>query len=320
MLSTEEDYIKNEYYVYNRQLFGLLGLWDYQRSLKKLIYVRFINLITIVGAFEQIYAILTSERKLNLYTKLLETILPTLGAGSCYYNLTSNATVVHYAKLSRKCTIAMIIILYLYIVFLIFPSLLSIIRYLFGTISYSELILPVHIGHFMENHLNYFLIFWHQCIVIGIVCTVGAANYSMFIGIVLHCCALFNVVIWRINDRFKEKQKNLYCDSKNVKFLDEKNNLLKENEWIIDVIKFYKAAIEFVNFVKVFYEATNLFELSLALFMIMIDYYYVFSPNITKTEGLTKLSYVIGTTFLIFAYFYLGQKLIDHSNKVFLTV
>ncbi|KAL2734630.1 odorant receptor 46a-like isoform X1 [Vespula maculifrons] len=336
MPSTEEDYIQNEYYAYNHRLFRLIGLWEYQRSSKKLIYVCFINLVLMSAIFEQIYLVIKAERKLNSYREIVEVILPIIGAVSCYYNLISNAAIMkkifyrinydwnklsnkreliilkNYAKLSRKCTVAMIIVIYLNVGFLMFSPLLSIIRYHFGTISYNELVLPVHFDLPIKNYLDYYLIFWHQCIIISIICTVGAASYSMFIGIILHCCALFNVVVWKINERFKENRNNYTYDIENV-------NLSEENEWIVDVIEFYKTVIEFVSHYNSL-PTTNLFEGFLALLLIMIDYYYVLSFNINKTEGLAKLSFVIGSLFIIFAYFYLGQKLIDHSNKVFLTI
>nr|XP_050868846.1 uncharacterized protein LOC127072452 [Vespula vulgaris]XP_050868847.1 uncharacterized protein LOC127072452 [Vespula vulgaris] len=132
MSSTEEDYIQNEYYAYNRRLFRLIGLWDYQRSFKKLIYVCFINLLIIITVFELIYAIFNSRREFDSYTELLQNTLPILCTGSCYYNLIWNNAIIKkifyrmnydwkefankeesmilkkYAKLSRKCTVVII--------------------------------------------------------------------------------------------------------------------------------------------------------------------------------------------------------------------
>ncbi|KAF7378717.1 hypothetical protein HZH66_015504 [Vespula vulgaris] len=191
MSSTEEDYIQNEYYAYNRRLFRLIGLWDYQRSFKKLIYVCFINLLIIITVFE---------------------------------------------------------------------------LYFFGIKSYNELDLPIQFDHFTKYRMSYYSAVCLQYAVTIILCTTAVANYSIFIAIILHACALFNVVVWKINERFEN---NCYSDSENV-------NLSEENEWIIDVL----------------------------------------TSNIGKTEELTKLSYVIGTMFTIFAYFYFGQRLIDHNAKV----
>lgn len=54
MPSREEDYIDNEYYVYNRLFFHLIGLWHGRTSLKNLVYICFINFIIIFGSFEQV--------------------------------------------------------------------------------------------------------------------------------------------------------------------------------------------------------------------------------------------------------------------------
>ncbi|XP_047370209.1 odorant receptor 46a-like isoform X2 [Vespa velutina] len=340
MSSKGEDYLDNEYYTYNRWLFRLIGFWEDKTSSKKLIYVCFLNFIIIIAVLEQIYVIFLLKGELNAIAKLLETTLITLCFGSCYYNLLSNGAIMkkilrridsdwkkladkqellilkEYANISRMCTIGNIISFYLYIGFLIFPSFQRFIQYIFGVVSYNELILPVRFDHFMKNRVGYYLGLCIQYTVIIILCTVAIANYTMFIAVILHACALFNVVVWRINGRFKDNRNNFYGKNKNDK-------LLNENEWIVDIVKFYESVIEFVDLIKLFYEATNLFEVSFALVIFMIDYFYLFqlfSANVNKNEGLTKLLYIIGSMSVIFAYFHLGQKLIDQSNYVFLTL
>nr|KAF7387700.1 hypothetical protein H0235_018422 [Vespula pensylvanica] len=159
MLLTEEDYIDNEYYAYNRLFFRLLGLWQHQTSCKQFIYVCLINLSFFIETLEQIYDLLTLEKKLISITKLLETILPTLCFGACYLNLLWNAANV-----------------------------------------------------------------------------LGIANYSMFIAVIQHACALFYIVEWRINERFKKDPHHFYYANNN-------SELAEENEWIIDVIEFYNNAV-----------------------------------------------------------------------------
>ncbi|XP_047370204.1 uncharacterized protein LOC124957309 isoform X2 [Vespa velutina] len=340
MSSKGEDYLDNEYYTYNRRLFRLIGLWENKRSLKKFIYICFLNFIIIISIFEQIYGIFLLNGELNSIAKLLETTLITLCFGSCYYNLLSNSVIMkkilrridcdwmelankqeliilkEYANISRICTIGNIISLYMYTGFLIFPSFHSFIQYIFGVIRYNELILPVHFEHFTKNRIGYYLGLCTQWSSITFLCTVAIANYTMFIAVILHACALFNVVVWKINDRFKDNRNNFYGNNENDKLLDE-------NEWIVDIIKFYKSVIELVDLIKLFYEAINIFEGFFAMLITMIDYFYLFqllSSDVNKTDGLTKLLYVIGSMSVIFVYFHLGQQLIDHNNYVFVTL
>ncbi|XP_047370003.1 uncharacterized protein LOC124957210 [Vespa velutina] len=154
----------------------------------------------------------------------------------------------------------------------------------------------------MKNQMYYYFILIIEYVIIIIVCMVGIANYSMFIAIIQHACALFDIVEWRVNERFKKKSHNFYYAISN-------NELNEENEWIIGIIEFYKNAIKFVDLLKSFYETIHLFEELLI---------FVFSFTLNKTEGLTKLFYVIGSFFVIYVYFYLAQKLIDHNTNVFL--
>ncbi|KAF7379239.1 hypothetical protein HZH68_017084 [Vespula germanica] len=218
MLLREEDYIDNEYYVYNRLLFRLLGLWKYQISSKQLIYVCFINLILVGGLFENIYALATSERKIESIVEILETTLPIICFGSCYCNLLFNATIMKkilfrmkcdwddlankpelmilkkYADISRLCTIVIAVSFYLYSAFLILPSFLSIFKYIFGFINESELILPLCLHYFQRNQMHYYLGICIQYVVVVIVTTIGIANYSMFVATIQHACGLFKII------------------------------------------------------------------------------------------------------------------------------
>ncbi|KAL2734618.1 odorant receptor 46a-like isoform X1 [Vespula maculifrons] len=334
MLLKDKDYIDNEYYAYNRRFFRVIGLWEYQTSLRKLVYVCIINFMIAIGLYQQIYTLLTSERNLKSIAKLLEITLPTLCFGSCYYNLLSNGAIMKkmlyrikhdwdelankpeliilkkYAYVSRLCTVTIAVCFYLYIAFLVFPSLLSNFRYIFGAIRETELVLPIAFN--VKNQMRYYLELSLQCINISVLCTVGIANYSMFIAVIQHACALFNIIIWRVNEKFKKQSHNSYRPDKKVV-------LAEENEWIIGIIKFYNNAIEFVNLIKAFYETSHLFEVFLAMIFIMIDYFYVFQVlcfDLTNTEKLTNICYVVASLFVIYAYFHFGQKLIDNNVNV----
>ncbi|KAL2734622.1 hypothetical protein V1477_013799 [Vespula maculifrons] len=145
-----------------------------------------------------------------------------------------------YADVSRRCTIIIAISFYLYVAFLIFPSVLCIFRYIFGTMSTTELILPFHVEYFMKNQMKYYFALFTEYVIIIIICTVGIANYSMFIAVIQHACALFLIMEWKVNERFKKPPQNFYYASSN-------DELVEEKEWIIGIIELYNNAIEFVS-------------------------------------------------------------------------
>ncbi|XP_047370331.1 uncharacterized protein LOC124957379 [Vespa velutina] len=217
-----------------------------------------------------------------------------------------------YAEISRLCTIIIAIWFYLYITFLIFPSFLTVFQYVFGIISETELLLPIHADYFLKNLMIYFTTLTLEYIIILIACTVGIANYSMFIAVIQHACALFSIVQWRVKQRFEKRSHNSY-------YVNVESELLKEKEWIVTVIEFYKHAIEFVDLLKSFYELIHLFEELLWFIFILVDYFYlfqIFTWTLNWTDIISKLLYIIGSLFVIFVYSYLSQQLIDHNVNV----
>ncbi|KAL2734619.1 hypothetical protein V1477_013796 [Vespula maculifrons] len=141
-----------------------------------------------------------------------------------------------YAEVSRRCTIIIAICFYLYAAFLIFPSALRNFRYIFGSMSYTELTLPFYVEYFMKNQMKYYFGLFVEYVIIIIGSTIGIANYSMFIAVIQHACALFSIVEWRVNERFRKPPENFY-------YANNKNELAEEIEWIVDIIQNYNKAI-----------------------------------------------------------------------------
>ncbi|XP_047370004.1 uncharacterized protein LOC124957211 [Vespa velutina] len=338
MLSKEEDYIDNEYYTMNRKFFRLIGLWQGQTSSKNIVYIYFINLILTFASIGQIQLLFTSERNLMSIAKLLETVLPTLCFSCCYCNLLLNDRIMKkilyriksdwddladeselmivkkYAEISRICTIIMTVCFYIYVVFLIFPSLLSVFRYVFGDISETELILPIRADYFLKNLMLYYIGLIIEYVIILVTCTVGIANYSMFIAVVQHACALFSIVQWKVKHRYEKLPHNSY-------YVKVESELDEENEWIVDLIKFYKSAIEFVDLLKSFYESVQIIAALLSFTFVLVDYIYLFqvlSFSLNRIEGIEKLLFIVCSMFVIYIYTYVAQNLMDHNANIFL--
>nr|KAF7387699.1 hypothetical protein H0235_018421 [Vespula pensylvanica] len=144
------------------------------------------------------------------------------------------------ADISRRCTIIIAICFYLYVAFLIFPSVLRNFQYISGSINSTELILPFHVEYFMKNQIKYYFGLFLEYVIIIIASTIGIANYSMFIAVIQHACALFLITEWRVNERFRKPPQILH-------YATTKNELVEENLWMVDIIEFYNKAIEFVS-------------------------------------------------------------------------
>ncbi|KAL2721681.1 odorant receptor 47a-like [Vespula maculifrons] len=118
------------------------------------------------------------------------------------------------------------------------PSVLNGLLYTFDVIDDTQLILPFRIEYFLQNSMHYYFILLYEIVAIIIICTVGVANYSMFISFTQHACALFNIVRYTL----LEKQKILryfilYYDLKIETFVLQLFELLPLTENINDTLK-----------------------------------------------------------------------------------
>lgn len=74
------------------------------------------------------------------------------------------------------------------------PSILYGLLYTFDVIDDMKLILPIRVEYFLKNSIHYYLSILFEFIAAIIICTVGVANYSMFLSFAQHACALFNII------------------------------------------------------------------------------------------------------------------------------
>ncbi|XP_047370217.1 odorant receptor 47a-like isoform X1 [Vespa velutina] len=212
---------------------------------------------------------------------------------------------------TRLCTIIITIAFYLYIIFLTLPSIICILLYNFDATNETVLILPIYLNNFLKDQMNYYFTFLFECVFIIIITTIGITHYSMFVLIVQHACALFNIVASKIENGFKS----------NFSHPNNRNKFAQEYEWLVDIIEFYDNAIDFVDLMKLYNKIIYPFEVFFSLLFIIINYFYFFqllSFTINTTEVLQKFNYIIGSMFVIYVYCYLGQKLIDYHNEIFM--
>ncbi|KAL2734731.1 odorant receptor 46a-like isoform X1 [Vespula maculifrons] len=290
-------------------------IWRYDVSPKQLIYICALNFMIAVGSFSQIYLLLASELKVVPIIKLMETTLPSLCFAMCYYNILVNTTTVRnsnisfciisdknvcyrrfipsnfqmkrilhhikfdwdkladkpeliilkrYANRTRLCTIIIAIAFYLYIIFLISPSAVRFLLYSLNVANETKLVLP-----------NYYWAFFFECAFIFIISTIGIAHYSMFVLIVQHACALFNIVASRIEDGFKSNPLNLNDANHSI--------FAQEYEWLVDIIKLYDNAVDFANLMKLYHEKIYPFEVFSSLLFIIISYLYLLSFTMSNS-------------------------------------
>ncbi|XP_046837228.1 uncharacterized protein LOC124432359 [Vespa crabro] len=183
MFLQEELYFENEYNTYSIRFLKLVGISIYETSLFQMIHVYLFNTIIALASFAQIKRLL-----LRIKTD--------------WNNVTSEPELMilkKYANRSRQWTIIIAnfiisVAFYLYIMILMFPSVISVILYIFGELDVTELVLPVPFDYFLKDQVHFYFTLFIEYTCLIVLSTIGITHYSIFVSFVQHACALFNIV------------------------------------------------------------------------------------------------------------------------------
>ncbi|XP_035742410.1 uncharacterized protein LOC118450643 [Vespa mandarinia] len=107
------------------------------------------------------------------------------------------------------------------------------ISYIFGELNVTELVLPVSIDYFLKDQVHLYFALFNEYVMLIVLSTIGIAHSSIFVSLIQHACALFNIVAWKIEEEYKKNLHNFY----------HAGNYDKEYKSIIDIIEYYDNAI-----------------------------------------------------------------------------
>ncbi|KAL2730307.1 odorant receptor 46a-like isoform X1 [Vespula maculifrons] len=307
MTLKEIDYFEKYSSILNEHLFTFIGLYSYIKSPKELLRVHLINFVLAFATFMQFLELyflykLGPKRQLRVIVKIKLIVNHIKRDWKELKDEHELITMKKYASKSFS---------YLYIGSLIFPSMYNFI-YIFHITNKTKLILPIRMEFALENNKVYYFFLLLEFIIIFIVCTIGVANYSLFMSITQHAFALFNIVLVKLDRPFVTDS---HCLRQNKIF----TSLNMEYDWIVTIIRSYEKAIRFISFIILFqwslfvdlikyvFGSTYLMEITLSLSLIVIDYLYIFTLKNTISENISDSTYILASMFLIYVYCYSGQ-------------
>ncbi|KAL2714464.1 LOW QUALITY PROTEIN: hypothetical protein V1478_015649 [Vespula squamosa] len=190
-----------------------------------------------------------------------------------------------YKKQSKKyiyCLIGKDVTYIFYAIAMIFPRILNIFIYLFGTSNDVHLKLPFPINGVSKPGPLYYSLFIYQAIGINIIMTLGSVIYSSYLILVQHACCQFSIIRLKVRQPFQREQKYVQKNWLNDKFR-------MEFEWIVDIIKRHRRIFELSSFAKdqILQNANELIECFI---------------------------YIAGSIFFTYILYGFGQKLMDHNE------
>ncbi|XP_035737960.1 uncharacterized protein LOC118448605 [Vespa mandarinia] len=200
-----------------------------------------------------------------------------------------------------------------YVFLTIFPCILNIFFYIFGKLDDNELKLPLSINNVLKPGALYYSLLIYQVILIFLLITVASLFISMYLIFVQHACSQFSVIMLKIRQPFKK-------DQKYIKSSWYYRTSREEYDWIVDIIKRYTKAIEFVDLLNKFSNRTYIIICFFAMLIVIFDFLYMFQLSEILHNVLEIIDcciIIVGTIVILYLNFYVGQKLLDHGNAIF---
>ncbi|XP_047367395.1 uncharacterized protein LOC124956068 [Vespa velutina] len=251
-----------EYYDLNERLLLQLGLWPYQEKFDKFLRTFIVNVSLLVAFLVEFYRFYISDFDIKSIEEFQ--IFITLLSGSyCYYNaifqfelmkklldhiifdynhISNKQEIIimrKYAKENKQFVVMILLSFYLYIIILTFPSASHVVLYITGVTNDTQLTLPIAIDTILFDKRFFYLIFFIQLFILWIVTTVAIVNFTTFLLLLSHACALLSIVIFKIDQPLKKNSHELSCKWSSIATCDAYN-------WIKDIVTHHVNVTEYV--------------------------------------------------------------------------
>ncbi|XP_035737962.1 uncharacterized protein LOC118448607 [Vespa mandarinia] len=218
-----------------------------------------------------------------------------------------------YTIQSQLHTFIIVSFFSLYFISMTFPSILSVLLYIFGALDDNQLLLPFTENDGLFVGALYYNLLIYQLIGAIILLMIGSSCYSIYLVCVQHACCQLSLIIFKIREQFKMNQKHTKTNRNSKTHLDE-------FDWMIDIIKHYKNVTEFVQLMNCFSEITYLIAVFFATILIVFDFLYMYQlseilHSLMETFGCSINIFV--SILILYLNFYIGQNLLNHSEEVF---
>ncbi|KAL2714434.1 LOW QUALITY PROTEIN: hypothetical protein V1478_015619 [Vespula squamosa] len=201
----------------------------------------------------QFYQLYTADQRLQPAIEIFEKMIPGLHIIYCYIKMYLSLTTIKlliahikfdYEFLRNEKELNIMekytekILLYLYLISITSPSILSVFLYIFGTSGSVHLTLPSSVDSISQAGSLYFSLLIYQIIAIYIIITMGIIIYSFNWVLIQHACGQLRVIIWNIRKAFNN-------DQKHVAIVWSITTPQEEINWMIYLIKFYTRITNF---------------------------------------------------------------------------
>ncbi|KAF3054396.1 Odorant receptor 061 [Nylanderia fulva] len=337
-MDTSSDIFQSRQYKLNRILLSMLGQWPFQKErYKRGIFVT-VAFIGITQFITQVLALVTLRHNVDV---IFEAIAPLLVNSLCVVKITNfiyntkeikillmhvqkdwqswvidrEFEILHqFAEKGRTITIRYATGIYAF--GCLFPFL-AIIPKIVGknvTSAYSTrpVGFPYHVEYFVDLNKYYYPVLIHNYLATSIRLTIIVATDTCTIILIIHCCALFAIIRYRLEHiRISIEQ------DKRLAFLEEDEKMYKN---FVYCIKKHEDAIQFANCVENIFKNALSAEVCITVFMMSLSALQATTETLTPQLAIRHGAYILAQLLLLFLKCWLGQQIIDHSDRVYSSI
>ncbi|XP_043684204.1 uncharacterized protein LOC122636728 [Vespula pensylvanica] len=321
----------------NRLILFMIGVGPYENSKERFVRVCLLTLFFIPLFVHQIYQLYMMDFEMNLTVRWMQLFLPGLCTIITYYTVVYNFTTVKliyerimndyeqllddeeldivkkYNKESKLYMLLIAIIFNIYHTLIIYPSMLSVILYIVGLSDNIQFILPIPVNYISDSRAFYGVLIY-ELVGLTVLTVIAFITFTTYLMLIQHACNQFSILIMKTLQPFKKKQD---CIEQDFYYSGPQ----KEYDWIVDIINRYIKATQFVDLINSLSEIIYLIEIFFGMILIVVDFIYTFQMSVlleNTGEAIGCCIYIVTSVFLIYINFYIGQKLLDHSNATYM--
>ncbi|XP_071574693.1 odorant receptor 4-like isoform X2 [Temnothorax nylanderi] len=334
-MDTSNDIFQSRLYRLNRTLLSLLGQWPFQKDRDRRVILVTLSLIGLTQAIAQVLALVTLRGD---FDATIECIPPLIIDCACIVKLTNlvcniekiKILLIHmqrdwqswtiqsefeilyrFAESGRSITIGYASGMYAF--GSLFPFL-AIIPKIIGknmTSDYSTrpVGFPYHVEYYIDLEKYYYLVLIHNYLTTAIRLTTIVASDTYVAILVQHCCALFSIVRYRL-----EYIRKTIKQDKELALLEEDNKFYKN---FVYCIQKHKDALRFARCLEIVYTKAFFVEVGLIILAMSLSALQATSGTLNPHLAIRHAAYIIAQLLHLYIACWLGQQVIDHSNRVY---
>ncbi|XP_029673292.1 odorant receptor 4-like [Formica exsecta] len=337
-MDSPNEIFQSRLYRINRVLLSLLGQWPFQQDIHRRVIFATVSFLALSQAITQIFALVTLRNDLNA---TLECIPSLIIYSLCIIKVINSLCnikkikilFIHvqrdwqswaiqsefeilqkFAETGRSLTIGYASGMYaagnIFWIMAIIPKIIG--KNMTSNYSTRPVGFPYHVEYFVDVNNYYYPVLIHNYLSGVIRLTAIVASDTCVAILVQHCCALFSIVRYRLEHIRKSVEQD-----KKLAMLEEDDKIYKN---FVYCIRKHEDGLQFAGLLETVYSKAFFIEVGLIIGVMSLSAVQATNDTLTPQIAIRHGGYIIAQLLHLFTVCWLGQQIIDHSDRVYTSI